>query len=54
MEKWVKSCCNSTVPNILLISGTSSRADLRENLAAANVRLSTDDLSDPNLIGTRS
>lgn len=33
-------------PNILLIPGTSSRGHLRENLAAAGVRLSPDDLVD--------
>lgn len=41
-------------PNILLISGTSSRIHLRENLAAADVRLSTEDIADLDRIAGRS
>jgi aryl-alcohol dehydrogenase-like predicted oxidoreductase len=35
-------------PNILLIPGTSSVAHLRENLAAAELILSEDDLAELN------
>jgi aryl-alcohol dehydrogenase-like predicted oxidoreductase len=38
-------------PNILLIPGTSSRAHLRENLAAAELELSDDVLARLNRIG---
>lgn len=38
-------------PNILLIPGTSSRGHLRENLAAAELELSTDVLQRLNRIG---
>ena len=38
-------------PNILLIPGTSSRAHLRENLAAAEVELSSHDLTTLDGIG---
>lgn len=37
-------------PNILLIPGTSSRAHLRENLAAANIALSPEDMAALNAI----
>lgn len=37
-------------PNLLLISGTSSRTHLRQNLAAAEIRLSNDDLVDLNRV----
>lgn len=39
-------------PNILLIPGTSSRVHLRENLAAANIALSPDDMAALDAIGT--
>ena len=38
-------------PNILLIPGTSSRAHLRENLAAAHIKLSDENLAELNSIG---
>jgi len=38
-------------PNILLIPGTSSRAHLRENVAAAELTLSEQDLADLDRIG---
>lgn len=38
-------------PNILLIPGTSSRAHLRENLAAANIALSPGDMAALDAIG---
>lgn len=38
-------------PNILLIPGTSSRAHLRENLAAAELELSQDVLQRLDAIG---
>ena len=39
-------------PNILLIPGTSSLAHLRENLAAAEITIPADALSELNVIGT--
>jgi aryl-alcohol dehydrogenase-like predicted oxidoreductase len=39
-------------PNILLIPGTSSRAHLRENVAAASVSLSDQDLTELDRIGS--
>jgi len=39
-------------PNILLIPGTSSLAHLRENLAAAEIAIPADALSELNAIGT--
>jgi pyridoxine 4-dehydrogenase len=39
-------------PNILLIPGTSSVVHLRENVSAAGLTLSEDDLSEVNSIGT--
>jgi aryl-alcohol dehydrogenase-like predicted oxidoreductase len=39
-------------PNILLIPGTSSVVHLRENVSAAGLTLSEDDLSELNSIGT--
>jgi len=39
-------------PNILLIPGTSSPAHLRENLAAAEIAIPADALSELNAIGT--
>jgi aryl-alcohol dehydrogenase-like predicted oxidoreductase len=39
-------------PNILLIPGTSSLAHLRENLAAAEITIPADPLSELNAIGT--
>jgi aryl-alcohol dehydrogenase-like predicted oxidoreductase len=39
-------------PNILLIPGTSSLAHLRENLAAASLTLSKDDVADLNGIAS--
>ena len=41
-------------PNILLIPGTSSRVHLRENLAAAEIALSDEDLEALNGIGAAS
>jgi aryl-alcohol dehydrogenase-like predicted oxidoreductase len=41
-------------PNILLIPGTSSVAHLRENLAAAALTLSQDELSELDGIAGRS
>ena len=41
-------------PNILLIPGTSSRGHLRENLAAAEIQLSPEDLADLNGIASAS
>jgi pyridoxine 4-dehydrogenase len=41
-------------PNVLLIPGTSSVAHLRENLAAADLKLSRDALAEPDQIGTES
>jgi len=38
-------------PNVLLIPGTSSRAHLRENLAAAHIALSPEDLAALDAIG---
>jgi pyridoxine 4-dehydrogenase len=38
-------------PNMLLIPGTSSRGHLRENLAAAGITLSADDMAALNAIG---
>jgi pyridoxine 4-dehydrogenase len=38
-------------PNILLIPGTSSRAHLRENVSAASLTLSDDDLTELDSIG---
>ncbi len=38
-------------PNVLLIPGTSSRAHLRENLAAAHIVLSADDMAALDAIG---
>lgn len=38
-------------PNILLIPGTSSRAHLRENLAAARIALSAEDMAELDAIG---
>ncbi|MEI9931753.1 MAG: aldo/keto reductase family oxidoreductase [Rhizomicrobium sp.] len=40
-------------PNILLIPGTSSRAHLRENLAAAELKLSPEVLTELNSIGAK-
>jgi aryl-alcohol dehydrogenase-like predicted oxidoreductase len=40
-------------PNILLIPGTSSRAHLRENLAAAELELPTDAVAELDAIGTK-
>jgi aryl-alcohol dehydrogenase-like predicted oxidoreductase len=37
-------------PNLLLIPGTSSLAHLRENVAAAELALSEEDLADLELI----
>jgi len=39
-------------PNILLIPGTSSVAHLRENLAAANLQLPPETITELNLIGS--
>ena len=39
-------------PNLLLIPGTSSVAHLRENLAAATLRLPSEITADLNLIGS--
>ncbi|MBC7707321.1 MAG: aldo/keto reductase, partial [Rhodoferax sp.] len=39
-------------PNVLLIPGTSSRAHLGENLAAASLELPTDALARLNRIGS--
>ncbi len=39
-------------PNILLISGTSSVAHLRENVAAAGIKLSDDDVAELNSIAS--
>ncbi len=41
-------------PNVLLIPGTSSRAHLRENLAAARIALSADDMAALDAIGAAS
>ena len=41
-------------PNILLIPGTSSVAHLRENLAAAKVELSSDDLGELEKIANQN
>jgi aryl-alcohol dehydrogenase-like predicted oxidoreductase len=41
-------------PNILLIPGTSSRAHLRENVAAASLVLSQQDLADLESLATQS
>ncbi len=41
-------------PNILLIPGTSSRGHLRENLAAADLKLPADVLADLDSIGAKS
>ena len=38
-------------PNVLLIPGTSSRAHLRENLAATHIALSADDMAGLDAIG---
>ncbi|MBX9883694.1 MAG: oxidoreductase [Novosphingobium sp.] len=38
-------------PNVLLIPGTSSRAHLRENLAAAHITLSAEDMATLDAIG---
>jgi aryl-alcohol dehydrogenase-like predicted oxidoreductase len=38
---------------MLLIAGTSSVADLTENVAGAGIRLSDDDLAEPDGIGVR-
>jgi aryl-alcohol dehydrogenase-like predicted oxidoreductase len=40
-------------PNILLIPGTSSRAHLRENLAAAELELPADAVAELDAIGTK-
>ena len=40
-------------PNILLIPGTSSRAHLRENLAAAALELPADAVAELDAIGTK-
>ncbi len=40
-------------PNMLLIPGTSSRAHLRENLAAAELKLSPDVLTELDVIGKK-
>ena len=41
-------------PNILLIPGTSSVAHLRENLAAAELELSADDVAALDSIGAKA
>ncbi|MEL7977148.1 oxidoreductase [Isoptericola sp. F-RaC21] len=41
-------------PNVLVIPGTSSRAHLRENVAAAGLHLSAEQLADLDAIGRRS